>query len=45
MDLIRVELSIRIIRGDKVILDEDLAEWVGVVRPRLFDSICSKINV
>jgi len=26
IDLIRVERSIRIIRGDKVIFDEDLAE-------------------
>ena len=30
IDLIRVERSIRCIRGDKVILDEDLAELFGV---------------
>jgi hypothetical protein len=29
VDLLRVERSIRMIRGDKVILDEDLAELGG----------------
>ncbi len=30
IDLLRIERSIRLIRGDKVILDEDLAELYGV---------------
>lgn len=38
-DLIRVERSIRIIRGDKVILDEDLAELYGVEVKRLNEQV------
>lgn len=38
-DLIRVERAIRIIRGDKVILDEDLAELYGVEVKRLNEQV------
>ena len=44
MDLIRVERSIRIIRGDKVILDEDLAEMYGVEVKRLNEQIRRNLN-
>ncbi len=39
IDLIRVECSIRIIRGDKVILDQDLAELYGVENKQLIRSV------
>lgn len=38
-DLIRVERAIRIIRGDKVILDEDLAKLYGVEVKRLNEQV------
>lgn len=38
-DLIRVERAIRIICGDKVILDEDLAELYGVEVKRLNEQV------
>ena len=44
MDLIRVERSIRIIRGDKVILDEDLAEMYGVEVKRLNEQVRRNLN-
>ena len=44
MDLIRVERSIRIIRGDKVILDEDLAELYGVEVKRLNEQVRRNLN-
>ncbi len=39
VDLIRVERSIRFIRGDKVILDEDLAELYGVETKKLIQAV------
>jgi hypothetical protein len=39
VDLIRVERSIRLIRGDKVILDEDLAELYGVETKKLVQAV------
>ena len=39
VDLIRAERSIRIIRGDKVILDEDLAELYGIGVKRLNEQV------
>ena len=39
IDIIRVERSIRLIRGDKVILDEDLAELYGVETKKLIQSV------
>ena len=39
VDLLRVERSIRLIRGDKVILDEDLAELYGVEVKRLNEQV------
>lgn len=39
VDLLRVERSIRIIRGDKVILDEDLAELYGVETKKLIQAV------
>jgi hypothetical protein len=39
VDLQRVERSIRLIRGDKVILDEDLAELYGVEVKRLNEQV------
>jgi len=39
IDLIRVERSIRFIRGDKVILDEDLAELYGVENKQLIRNV------
>ena len=39
IDLIRVERSIRCIRGDKVILDEDLAELFGVETKKLVQAV------
>ena len=44
MDSIRVERSIRIIRGDKVILDEDLAELYGVEVKRLNEQVRRNLN-
>jgi hypothetical protein len=44
MDLVRVERSIRIIRGDKVILDEDLAEMYGVEVKRLNEQVRRNLN-
>ncbi|PLX98039.1 MAG: DNA-binding protein [Desulfuromonas sp.] len=39
IDLIRIERSIRLIRGDKVLLDEDLAELYGVSVKRLNEQV------
>lgn len=39
VDLLRVERSIRLIRGDKVILDEDLAELYGVETKNLIKAV------
>jgi len=39
MDVLRIERSIRVIRGDKVILDEDLAELYGVEVKRLNEQV------
>ncbi len=39
IDYIRVERAIRLIRGDKVILDEDLAELYGVEVKRLNEQV------
>ena len=39
VDLLRVERSIRLIRGDKVILDEDLAELYGVENKQLIRAV------
>jgi hypothetical protein len=44
MDLIRIERSIRIIRGDKVILDTDLAEMYGVEVKRLNEQVRRNLN-
>jgi hypothetical protein len=44
VDLFRVERSIRIIRGDKVILDEDLAEMYGVEVKRLNEQVRRNLN-
>jgi hypothetical protein len=44
MDLIRIERSIRIIRGDKVLLDEDLAELYGVEVKRLNEQVRRNLN-
>ena len=43
-DLLRIERSIRLIRGDKVILDEDLAELYGVVVKRLNEQVRRNIT-
>jgi hypothetical protein len=43
-DLLRIERSIRIIRDDKVILDEDLAEMYGVEVKRLNEQVRRNIN-
>ena len=39
IDTIRVERSIRIIRGDKVILDEELAELYGIETKKLVQAV------
>ena len=39
VDLLHVERSIRLIRGDKVILDEDLAELYGVETRKLVQAV------
>lgn len=39
IDLLRIERSIRLIRGDKVILDEDLAELYGVETKNLIKAV------
>lgn len=39
VDLLRVERAIRIIRGDKVILDADLAELYGVETKKLIQAV------
>jgi len=39
VDLVRVDRSIRFIRGDKVILDEDLAELYGVETKKLIQAV------
>lgn len=44
VDLLRVERSIRMIRGDKVILDEDLAELYGVEVKRLNEQVRRNIS-
>jgi hypothetical protein len=44
IDLLRIERSIRIIRDDKVILDEDLAEMYGVEVKRLNEQVRRNID-
>lgn len=44
VDLLRIERSIRLIRGDKVILDEDLAELYGVEVKRLNEQVRRNIT-
>jgi hypothetical protein len=44
IDLLRIERSIRLIRGDKVILDEDLAELYGVEVKRLNEQVRRNID-
>lgn len=44
VDLLRVERAIRIIRGDKVILDEDLAELYGVETKKLIQAVKRNID-
>ena len=44
VDLLRVERSIRMIRHDKVILDEDLAELYGVEVKRLNEQVRRNID-
>ena len=44
IDVIRVEHSIRLIRGDKVILDEDLAELYGVETKNLVKAVKRNID-
>ena len=44
IDLIRVERSIRIIRGDKVIIDDDLAELYGVETKKLVQAVKRNID-
>ena len=39
IDVIRVERTIRLIRGDKVILDEDLAELYGIETKNLVKAV------
>jgi len=39
IELLRIERSIRLIRGDKVILDEDLAELYGVETKNLVKAV------
>ena len=39
VDLFRVERSIRLIRGDKVILDEDLAQLYGAETKKLIQAV------
>ena len=39
VDLLQIERSIRLIRGDKVILDEDLAEVYGVETKNLIKAV------
>jgi hypothetical protein len=44
IDLVRIERSIRFIRDDKVILDEDLAELYGVETKKLIQAVKRNIN-
>ena len=44
IDLLRIERSIRLIRGDKVILDEDLAELYAVEVKRLNEQVRRNIT-
>ena len=44
IDVIRIEHSIRLIRGDKVILDEDLAELYGVETKNLVKAVKRNID-
>lgn len=44
IDLLRIERSIRLIRGDKVILDEDLAGLYGVEVKRLNEQVRRNIS-
>jgi hypothetical protein len=44
VDLLRLERSIRFIRGDKVILDEDLADLYGVEVKRLNEQVRRNID-
>jgi len=44
IDYIRVERAIRLIRGDKVILDEDLAELYGVATKNLVKAVQRNIE-
>jgi len=39
VDVLSIERSIRIIRGDKVILDKDLAELYGVETKHLIQAV------
>ena len=39
IDVIRVERAIRLIRGDKVIFDEDLAELYGIETKKLIQAV------
>ncbi|HAD03758.1 MAG: DNA-binding protein [Desulfuromonadales bacterium GWD2_61_12] len=43
-DLIRVERSIRLIRGDKVIFDEDLAELYGIETKKLIQAVTRNLD-
>lgn len=44
IDLLRIERSIRFIRDDKVILDEDLAELYGVETKKLIQAVKRDLN-
>ncbi len=44
VDLLQIERSIRLIRGDKVILDEDLAELYGVETKKLIQAVKRNIE-
>jgi hypothetical protein len=44
VDLLRIERAIRLIRDDKVILDEDLAELYGVETKQLIRSVKRNIE-
>ena len=44
VDLLRIERSIRLIRGDKVILDEDLAELYGVETKNLIKAVKRNVD-
>ncbi len=44
IDILHIERSIRLIRGDKVILDEDLAELYGVETKKLIQAVKRNIE-